>query len=319
MKPPALLSLFPAVVCLALFVPAVSAQDDKPASVSAEQKPFYDSAQAFVDAYAKGDAAAIAEMFTEDAEIYDEFGEQTVGREAIEALFQDVFDNSPEASIQEIQIDRIRAISGSVTLEEGHVISADGPDRPRFRSKYVALHTKGSDGQWRINTLKDYPRESVSRQDHLSELAWLIGDWVNEDDDAVVHTSYGWADNGNYILGEFSIRTFDGRELSGSSRIGWDPARKKIRSWTFDADGGHFTGLWTRDGGNWVRTTAGVTAGGQTVTATTVFELVDAEMIRWQYRSLIVGEEIRGDSPVVTMVKRPPGPASGEDDGSNNK
>ena len=51
--------------------------------VSANQKPFRQSAQAFVDAYAKRDAKAIGQLFTNDAEFRDEVGELTVGREDI--------------------------------------------------------------------------------------------------------------------------------------------------------------------------------------------------------------------------------------------
>jgi hypothetical protein len=51
-----------------------------------------------------------------------------------------------------------------------------------------------------------------------------------------------------------------------------------------------------------------VTAEGETVTGTSVYTRVDREMITWQYRSLIVGGEVRSDSDPVTMVKRPPSP-----------
>ena len=66
--------------------------------VAEEHKPFLASAQAFVDAYAERDAAAIGNMFTADAEFLDEFGELTQGREAIIAVFEDVFRNSKNAN-----------------------------------------------------------------------------------------------------------------------------------------------------------------------------------------------------------------------------
>ena len=42
----------------------------------------------------------------------------------------------------------------------------------------------------------------------------------------------------------------------------WDPALKKLRSWTFDSEGGFFNGLWTKDGNQWLLTSAGVKADG---------------------------------------------------------
>lgn len=273
-----------------------------------EEKPFWESAQAFLDAYAKRDAKAIGELFTEDAEFLDEFGVRTEGRENIVAMFQEVFDNAPEAIIEEINIRRVRRIADNVALEEGVVVARDEANGPRYTGRYVALHRKEDDGKWRINTLKDFPREGGERREQLAQLEWLTGDWVNEDSDAVVHTTCGWSNDGNYLLRRFTVQTFDGREMSGVQRIGWDPERQKLRSWTFDSEGGFLNGLWTRQGDQWLLTTVGVTAEGKSVTGTAVYTLIDSEMIRWQYRDLIVGDDVRGDSPPVTMVRRPPEP-----------
>ena len=96
-------------------------------TIPAEEQPFWDSAQEFVDAYAKRDAAAIGNMFTEDAEFLDEFGELTEGREAITALFASVFEANEGASIDEIQITRVRYLSDTIAMEEGFVISSEAP------------------------------------------------------------------------------------------------------------------------------------------------------------------------------------------------
>ena len=274
------------------------------------EKPFWTSAQNFVDAYAKRDSASIGEMFTEDAEFHDEFGERTVGRADIVAMFQDVFDTSPNALIDEIILERIRMITDTVAMEEGLVFSISAPGEARTQSRYVAVHTKEEDGVWRINSLKDFPRQPADRQEQLQQLAWLIGDWVNEDSDSVVHTTCGWSDDGNYLLRRFTIQTHDGREMNGVQRIGWDAARKKIRSWTFDSQGGFFNGLWTKHDQQWILTSAGVTAGGDTVTGTSVYNIIDEEMVTWQYQSLIIAGDVREDIDPVTMVKRPPLPRS---------
>ena len=276
--------------------------------VAEEHKPFLASAQAFVDAYAKRDATAIGNMFTADAEFLDEFGELTQGREAIIAVFDNVFRNSQYATIDEIAIERIRKITNRVVMEEGVVLASESPDHLRTQSRYVALHTLEADGKWRINSLKNLPAIPVGRKEQLEQLAWLTGNWVNEDDDAVVHTNCSWSEDGNYLLRRFTVQTRDGNEMNGVQRIGWDPARKKIRSWTFDSDGGFFSGLWTKHGKEWLLTSAGVTASGETVTATSAYTLHDAEMVTWQYRSLIVAGNVREDMEPITMVKRPPPP-----------
>lgn len=276
--------------------------------VANEYKPFLASAQAFVDAYAKRDAAAIGNMFTADAEFLDEFGELTQGREAIIAVFDSVFRNSQTATIDEIVIERIRKITDRVVMEEGVVLAAESTDHVRTQSRYVALHTLEADGKWRINSLKNLPASTVGRKEQLEQLSWLTGNWVNEDDNSVVHTTCNWSEDGNYLLRRFNVQTRDGKEMSGVQRIGWDPARKKIRSWTFDSHGGFFSGLWTKHGKEWLLTSAGVTASGETVTATTAYTLHDAEMVTWQYRSMIVAGNVQEDMEPITMVKRPPPP-----------
>ena len=282
--------------------------EEQPFEIPEHEQPFWTSAAAFIEAYRTGDAAGIGEMFTEDAEFLDEFGERTVGRDAIVAMFQAVFDSSPDALIEEIQIERVRFISDTVALEEGIVVSSESASAPRFTSKYAALHVKGEDGTWRINTLKDFPREHGNRQEQLGRLTWLLGDWVNQDEETVVHTSCDWSEDGNYLLREFTLLTYDGREMSGVQRIGWDASRKKLRSWTFDSEGGSFTGLWTQRDDQWIVTSAGVTAEGETTTGTAVYTVVDEGMVIWQHAALIVGNDIRDSNTPVTMVRRPPAP-----------
>jgi hypothetical protein len=172
------------------------------------------------------------------------------------------------------------------------------------------MHVKGDDGRWRINTLKDYPREGGPRREQLAQLSWLLGEWVNQDGQSVVHTECRWSDDGNFLLRSFAVQTYDGREMNGVQRIGWDPSIEKLRSWTFDSDGGFFDGLWTRHDNQWRVATSGVTAEGKKVTGMAVYTAVDDEMITWRHEHLIVGDEVRDDSPVVTMVRRPPEPKS---------
>ena len=97
-------------------------------------------------------------------------------------------------------------------------------------------------------------------------------------------------------------------KMSGTQRIGWDPALQKLRTWTFDSEGGFFHGLWTQDGDQWLLTASGVTADGRTATSTSSYQPIDQGMITWSYQSLIVGDEVRRDLPEVRMVKRPPAP-----------
>lgn len=272
------------------------------------EKPFWESAQVFVDAYAQRDAKALGDLFTEDAEFYDEFGERTEGREAIVEMFQGVFDSGSESLIEEIIIEQVRPITDNVALEEGETIASDTPGGPRYHNRYVALHVKGDDGVWRINTLKDRPREAGSRHEQLEQLAWLLGEWVNEDRESVVHTECDWSEDGNYLLRRFTVQTHDGREMNGVQRMGWDAKLKVLRSWTFDSEGGFLTGEWARSGNQWLLTNTGVNAEGKSVSGTAVYTVIDAEMLTWQLQNIVIGDDVTAAGPLVTMVRRPPEP-----------
>ncbi len=279
--------------------------------IPAEEKPFRDSAQQFVDAYAKRDVAAIGMLFTENAEFRDEFGEITVGRVAIAELFQNVFASAPEAVIEAIDIERIRYITSTCVLEEGQVSARDVADGPIFTNQYVALHVKGDDGVWRINTVKDYPRNALGKNEYLDQLTWLVGDWINEDADVLVKTSCKWSDDGNYLLRQYELETPSGKGLTGVERIGWDPLRKQLRSWTFDSAGGFVESYWTRNEDQWIVTSQGTTADGQPIHATATYNAVDPERIVWTISNLAIGSEQSGPESVI-MMRAAPKPKTAE-------
>ena len=186
----------------------VSETETRTEGVNREYQPFLASAQTFVDAYTKRDASAIGNMFTADAEFLDEFGEMTQGRDAIVALFENVFESSLNATIDEIAIERIRKITDRVVMEEGTVFSTESPGKAQLQSRYVALHTLEKDGKWRINSLKNMPASAAKRKEQLEQLNWMIGDWVNENDDSVVaicKDCRGNGDNGHTILTKNSL------------------------------------------------------------------------------------------------------------------
>ncbi len=286
--------------------------EDQEFKIPAKEEPFWKSAQAFVDAYAERDSKKIGDLFTEDAEFLDELGVRTHGREAIVARFEEAFAGGSQSLIEEINIEKVRHLSETVAIEEGNVVASSGPGKPRSTNHYAAIHKKGKDGVWRIEILKDFPRKSLGRGEQLTQLSWMIGEWVNEDSRAKVFTECKWSEDGNYLLRKFVVRTHDGRELSGVQRTGWDPIHKKLRSWTFDSDGGFMSGFWTQLNGNWILTSAGVTSAGETVTSTAVYRILDAETVKWHFENLIVGDEVRPASDPVTMVRRPPTPQVSE-------
>ena len=77
--------------------------------------------QAFVTAFNKGDAKAIAALWTEDGEYVEENGHRFVGRAAIEQGYSALFADHAGAQIH-ILIDSLRLVSDNVAIEEGRAV-----------------------------------------------------------------------------------------------------------------------------------------------------------------------------------------------------
>src|SRR5690606_23630560 len=84
--------------------------------------------------------------------------------------------------------------------------------------------------------------------------------------------------------------------------IGWDPARRQIRSWTFDADGAFGEGLWSRSGEDWLVRMTFTSSAGDVVSGTQVITPLGSGRVKVQ----TIGQEINGEpqpsrEPVVAV------------------
>lgn len=266
------------------------------------------SAEAFVEAYNKHDAKAVAALFAERAEFVDEDGNLIKGRDEIEQNFANVFEASPEGKIA-IEIDSIRLLTPNIALEEGLVIGTPVPDEPPTHTNYTAIHVK-VDGEWKLGSVSDTDAssEQLTAQDHLQQLAWMVGDWVDENPDAIIKSSCDWDHSGNYLLFEFAVQIAGGMDASGSIRVGWDPLTRQIKSWVFDADSGYAEGLWTRIGDEWIVHMRGVNAAGEATSAVSVYRYIDDDTMSWRSYDRTVGGEPANDIPENVIKRHPPAP-----------
>ena len=86
-------------------------------------------------------------------------------------------------------------------------------------------------------------------------------------------------------------------------RIGWDPIKKQIRSWTFDEDGGFGEATWTRDGDRWAIKSELVLADGKKITATNIITHIDADTITWQSKDRTVDGKPVPDVKEIKMKR----------------
>jgi uncharacterized protein (TIGR02246 family) len=229
---------------------------------------------AFTQAYNKGDARAIAATFSEQGEVTNESGVTIRGREAIADQFASAFEESPGEKI-ELKSESIVFLGPDIARETG--VSHTIPDgiKASETTRYSALLVR-SDGRWLQASVHEYPDRAPTPHERLKELEWLLGDWVDESDEGVVHTTCHWSEDKNYLIRDFTLRVAGQPAMSGSQRIGWDPLTRQFKSWVFDPDGGYNEALWCRNGTNqWIIKATGVLADGRTVAGTQVLTFMN--------------------------------------------
>jgi uncharacterized protein (TIGR02246 family) len=264
------------------------------------------SIDAFVQAFGKGDAAAIAAMFTEDGEAVDAEGDSIRGRQALAEHYASRFAQGPGDRL-ETKIESIKILAPGVAREMGRTQITPSEGGTPVTSRYTAIHVK-RDGRWLLASVRELPDRELTPADHLKELEWLVGDWVEETPDAVVTTSFVWTENKNFLLRNYEVHVKGKPALTGVQRIGWDPLTKQIKSWVFDTTGGYGDGLWMRSGDQWIIKASGVRADGRVATATQVLTYVNKDTLRWKSIDRTIGGEISHDIDEVTMVRKPPQP-----------
>jgi uncharacterized protein (TIGR02246 family) len=260
------------------------------------------NAEAFIAAFDKGDAQAVAAFWTPDGDYVDETGRHMKGREEIEKAFAEFFSENKGLKAR-IHTESLRFVTPDVAIEDG-VTSVSEPDGgPPSRARYTVVHVK-KDGQWQLSSVRDTPYAPPSNYEHLKELEWAIGDWANESDKGgAARVSFEWAEGQNFIHGTFTD-TFKNIEISGGTQtIGWDPIKKQLRSWTFDEDGGFGEATWTRDGDRWVIKSVLVLPDGKKVAATNIVTHVDADAITWQSKDRTVDGKPVPDIKEIKMKR----------------
>ena len=172
-------------------------------------------------------------------------------------------------------------------------------------SRFTAIYVK-EDGHWLQAAVRDEPAGNLTVHDRLKELEWLVGEWVNESQEAVVFTTCKWADNGNFLLREFTVKTQGKPVMSGSQRIGWDPVKRQFKSWVFDSEGGFVEAYWTRDGNQWVVKAEGVQQNGEPASATNIITRLGKDRIGWQSVNRTLGGAAVPGVDEFTLVRKPP-------------
>jgi hypothetical protein len=138
----------------------------------------------------------------------------------------------------------------------------------------------------------------------LEGLDWMVGEWVDQGEDATIVTECSWTNNHKFLKRSYQLKIDDEVTLEGYQIVGWDPLAGQIRSWTFDSDGGFGDGLWIQDGNRWLVKVSFVLPDGARASALNVYTYVDDDTILWQSIDREVAGELQPSIPEVTVIRQ---------------
>jgi uncharacterized protein (TIGR02246 family) len=287
------------VVCVAVIC---GEQTTCAADQAADKAAIEQAIESYTGAFNARDAKLLASHWGLEAVYVNPLTDSQVeGREAIAEEFEAILAELEEIKLA-VDVESIRFISPSVAVENGiaSLISAD--EEPRETS-YTAIHVK-RDGKWLLDrvTEEDVP-VILSHYEQLKELEWMIGTWIDDDDQDRVETTCEWTRNKNFITRSFAVSVRDRIEMAGMQIIGWDPAAKQIRSWVFDSDGGFAEGRWTKKENRWSITTTGTLPGGAKASSVSVITYVDDTQFKWQSVNRTADGELLPNIDEVIVVR----------------
>lgn len=265
------------------------------------------AATAFVEAYNKKDAAAIAALFTADGEMADLNAEElSSGRDEIKARYEEIFgeDDAPKMAIE---VRSVRLVAPNLAVEDGTVhLTPPGDNAPPRSTTYTATLLKNDAGTWQIATTRNLG-DATGPAGHLADLAEVLkGEWTcRNQDDVQLDLAFGWDSSGKYLSGEMLTTAADSEPQEGSIRIGWNAARQSVVSWIFDAEGGVMQGVWTPTDDGWLIRAEGTTAEGETVTANQELTRENKDTLIWKVTQKVIDGEKQSDS-TLRLVRQAP-------------
>ncbi len=203
----------------------------------------------------------------------------------------------------------IKFLSPNVAVESGTAYIIRPKEKPD-ESTYSALFVK-REGKWLLDRVSEEETAAPSPPpqtgyEHLKELEWMIGSWVDndEDDRATIQTDCAWTKNKNFMTRSFAVVVRDQVNMAGMQIIGWDPVAKQIRSWVFDSDGGFAEGKWKRKGDHWVIQQTGTLPDGRKSSAVNIIKKIDNDSFTWQTVQRSVDGDLLPDVEEITIVRK---------------
>jgi uncharacterized protein (TIGR02246 family) len=275
----------------------------QPAGKSEDEAAIRKLVASYVQAFNSHDAKSLADHWSPDAVYLNRStGDEVVGRTAIAAQFDALLKEQPDLKL-EVNVESIQFISPNVAVEHGKTRLLSPKAEPE-EINYTAVNVK-RDGEWMLDRVTDKAKEIVpSHYEQLKVLEWMVGHWTSDADNAEVELDCNWTKNKNFLTRTFKISIDGSSSFSGMQMIGWDPATKSIRSWTFDSNGTFAEATWQQKGGRWFLRNRGTLPDGRAATMINVMKPVDANSFTWQTIERTAGDELLPNIDEIRIVRR---------------
>jgi uncharacterized protein (TIGR02246 family) len=258
--------------------------------------------ESYVAAYNTGDASAVASHWSRDGAYRTQSGEYVKGPDKIRQAMEKFFAEHKSIQVKVALFD-VQRQSADRAIAKGFAVFQQ-PGNENDDALVTATYVKEK-GAWKLLKVDEeeesVPLETIAK---LGELEWLIGDWVDQDEDSSVETTFRWAKDYAFITGTFRVRVGDRVDLEGTQMIGWDPVAKKIRSWIFDNKAGFGEGEWSKSGNTWTVNVKSILSTGQKASSMNIYTYIDPNSFGWQSIGREVQGELLPDIDQVTVVRK---------------
>lgn len=264
-----------------------------------DEKVLRAQATAYSTAFAKGDAAAIANMWTEDGTYVSSDGTELRGRAAIEKLFASGFKLG--AQPLEVSIESIEFPASNVAIEKGTTRLLKGPSAGSL-SRYIVVHVK-KDGAWHMDAVSEVDCAPPTSVTNLLDMSWLLGNWSAVSAQGVpIRLNVDWTQNHKFLRCSFAVDNATGSP-GQMQMIGWNPLSGRPVSWHFDSKGGFGYGRWYKDGQSWIEKASGVQADGTTTYAKYVLTKLNDNSFTWQSKDRRCAGSSIPDTAQITVTR----------------
>jgi uncharacterized protein (TIGR02246 family) len=262
------------ICCLLFAASSANAQETSSGEIEA-------AVQSYASAFNARDATKLASHWASEG-VYTNrsTGEQVVGRDAIGKQFEAMFAGKDVPKLN-LASNSIEFVSPNVALERGMATITEA-DESVSTTNYKAVLVK-HDGKWLLDRVtEENDIQQASNYEHLKELEWIVGTWVDESDGLSIRFQCNWTTNKNYISRKYTVSQDGNVVSSGLQMIGWDAKNKNIRSWLFDSDGGFVSGTWSGKDGRWVVQSVVTLQSGEAGSFTSIFRQLEDGSYSWK-------------------------------------